>query len=482
MPKNDVSQEIPLEEEILEEVKKTSKVEKDNILYTSYFETDTFILEQICPIKYENAGRAERADTVSDIKFIYYGKQSASIDYLDYYLYEDKEIRPIDDKLLAKGVINLSTGIEEYGTTSDLAKDIYDFLYDNFEVPPFYEKFLPYIVLFSWVYEKFPFVPYVHFVGLTGTGKTTAAEALASICYKTIDAAGAITMSPIFRIASTWRGTLFLDEFEPEGESYKDMISFLKSGVGNRAVLRTEGDRKREVEPYLIKSMKIFTSEHPISSAGLRSRMFVVEMQKSKRRIPLIKQKRFYDKAQELRNKLLLWRLRNLGKINLEEIEFGYEELSGFDRRVQQVLTPIYYLSDEVSRKTMLEFAKIQEQETKRERLESLEGEVFQAISENLPDPTLKLITDEINKDHNRRPYSEKKIANIIRQILQFGIKQVGHDKISTIQIVDNSQRYDDLLTYFGIDDISKQSTARSAESADVSQDLPMYLKDALDA
>ena len=435
------------EEQVLKKIsRKISKEQKDNIIYTSYFESDSFILEQIF------ATAATDATYATNTKYIFYNKDTASIDYLDSFNYRGKEYRPIEDKLLLAGVIKLPSAIEEYGTTSDLVKDIYDFLYENFEVPQFYEKFLPYIVLFSWVYEKFPFVPYVHFVGLTGTGKTTAAEAVAALCYKTIDAAGAITMSPIFRIASTWRGTLFLDEFEPEGDNYKDMISFLKSGVGNRAVLRTEGDTKREVHPYLIKSMKLFTSEHPINSAGLRSRMFVVEMQKSKRRIPLIKQQSFYDKSQKIQNKLLLWRLRNLGKIDLKDIEFGFKELSTFDRRVQQVLTPIYYLSDDKSRKSMLEFALVQEADTKRERLESLEGEVFQAIVDSIPnDPTLKIITETINKERTRKPITEKKIANIVRQILQFDIKRLGHDNIRTVLVNDKKERFYDLVSYFGV-------------------------------
>lgn len=424
-----------------------SKEERENTIFTSYVETENFILEQL-----GSATRATHATVATETKYIYYDKHTASIDYLEAFDYHGKTYKPIVDKIVLSGVVSLPSGIEEYGTTADLVKDIYDFLYENFEVPAFYEKFLPYIVLFSWVAEKFPFVPYLHFCGLTGTGKTTAAETIAGVCYKTIDAAGAITMSPIFRIADTWRGTLFLDEFEPEGDSYKEMLAFLKSGVGNRAVLRTEGDKKREVTPYLIKSMKIFTSERPINSAGLRSRMYVIEMQKSNRRIPLIKQQGFSDKTQLLRNKLLLWRLRHLGKIDLTEIEYGYPELSGFDRRVQQVLTPIYYLSEEKSRAAILEFAKVQELETKRERLESLEGEIFQAIVDGLPyDPTLKAITEKVNSDRGRKPMTEKRVANFVRQTLQFEIRRMGHENVSTILVSEKPDRLESLIGYFGV-------------------------------
>ena len=276
-------------------------------------------------------------------------------------------------------------------------------------------------------------------------------------------------------MASSWKGTLFLDEFEPQGDGYSEMIAFLKSGVGNRAVLRTEGDRKREVKAYLIKSMKIFTSEQPINNAGLRSRMFVIQMDKSTRRIPLIKQPHFYKEAEVLRNKLLLWRLRNVWSIKLEDIEFGYPELSGFDRRVQQVITPIYYLSDVDSRAKILEFASSQEKETKMERLDSLEGQIFQLISDSFPaNTTVKLITDSVNSDKGRRPYTEKKIANMIRKVLQFDIQRLGHENISTVMASDKEDRIHDLRVYFGIPPTgSVASVASDANGALEPTDAP---------
>jgi hypothetical protein len=449
-------------EAIIKKTNKQIKEKEGKIVYTSYVETEKSILEQL-----NHATHATHATVATETNFIIYDKLTASIDYLTEFEYHGTTYKPIVDDLLSTGVILLPSGIEEYTDTATLAGEIYDFLYENFEVPAFYQQFLPYIVMFSWVYEKFPFVPYLHFVGLTGTGKTTAAEAVTALCYKPIDAAGAITMSPIFRMASSWRGTLFLDEFEPGGDNYSEMIAFLKSGVGNRAVLRTEGDRKREVKAYLIKSMKIFTSEHPIPNAGLRSRMFVIEMEKSTRRIPLIKQQRFYDKAQILRNKLLLWRLRNFPQIDLTKIEYGYPEFSTFDRRVQQVLTPVYYLSDEASRKTILEFAKTQELETKRERAESIEGEVFQIISDMLPaDPSLKQIADKLNIDRSRKPVTEKRIANVVRQILHFDIKRVGHDMVSTVLISEKPERVQDLSEYFGVELVPVAGVASVARVA----------------
>ena len=138
-------------------------------------------------------------------------------------------------------------------------------------------------------------------------------------------------------------------------------------------------------------------------------------MDKNQRRLPLYKLPHFYKEAQEIRNKLLLWRLRNFNKVNLEEIEFGFPELEIFDRRVQQIITPIYYFSDENAKKQIRIFAKEQEMETKRQRRESLEGQIFEIIYENYSlsvfvDISLSSIAQVINKN-TKYPVSERRIA-----------------------------------------------------------------------
>ena len=246
------------------------------------------------------------------------------------------------------------------------------------------------------------------------------------------------------------------------------MLALLKSGVGNKAVLRTEGDSKREVKVYLIKSPKIFTSEHPITNAGLQSRTIVVEMQKNKRRIPLYRLGGFLEEAQKIRNQMLLWRLRHLNKINLKEIEYGFTELQGFDRRVQQVITPIYYLSDEETKVQIAEFAEIQELETKKERQDSIEGQIFQSMVDTYPDRvTVKMIAIKLNEDQSsNRQISEKKVANIIRKTLTFKIKREGHENSSVILIKEKITRFNELLEYFGITSLSVARVANDASVA----------------
>jgi hypothetical protein len=441
---------MSIEDQILKEVglQVIPPKKKDDSIRTSYFETDEYILEQITT-------HTTHATRTTEPEYLLYDKATEAISVIPEFEWEGQVYKPVTGELLTNKVIKLPTGTEEFGSTGELVNEIREFFNVYFELPSFYEAFMPYLVLYYWVYEKFPFVPYVHFVGRTATGKSTAMAVFGSICYKSIDASGAITLASIFRVASQWKGTLLLDEFTNSGDNYQEMIAFLKSGVADNAVLRVEGDKEKEVKAYMVKSPKIFTSESPITDAGLQSRTIVIRMEKNKRKIPLYRLKSYEDQAAKLRNKLLLWRFRHLNKINLKEIEYGYEELKGFDSRVQQVITPIYYFSDENCKNTIVEFAKQQQEETFLERKEALDGVVYRAMASIFPtEPPVKLVTEKVNAELGlEKQISEKKVGNVIRKILGFDIKRLGNENISTVLIDSKKakEKIKELDEYYGI-------------------------------
>jgi hypothetical protein len=280
-------------------------------------------------------------------------------------------------------------------------------------------------------------------------------------------------------MSTYWRGTLLIDEFEKVGEDTKSIILFLKAGVSDRLIVRTEGEKVKKLTAYIVKSPKIFTSERPVDDAGLQSRTITIKMEKNTKRLPLYQLREDYEEAQEIQNKLLLWRLNNYDNINLKDIKYGFPELEVFDRRVQQILTPIYYFSDEEKRKDILQFAKEQEEETLRERRESLEGSIFELMLDiwnNGDEVQLKSLTSRLNEDRKSGGYrselTEKKVANIIRKVLGFDIEQRGHDKARWV--VMNRENLESKASYFGIDLASYETLyssllqyAQSASSAD---------------
>jgi len=445
------SQKAVIKKSLGEKAKNVKSKEDNNIIYTSYLETKEYILEQIL-----SAGVTEVAGVSADgrnSRFIKYSKLNGEIEEIESWETEGKTYKPVVDDALKMNGIYLPTGIGEYKDAAEITSQIREFINENCEVPSFFQKLFPYLILFYWAYHKFPFIPYLHFVGGSTTGKTTAMEVLGSISYKAIDTTGSLTIASLFRLASLWGGTLLIDEFDSIGEGMGEMISFLKAGVSNRLLFRTEGETKKEVKAYVVKSPKFFTSEHPISDAGLQSRTMVIKMNKSSRRLPLYHLPEFYEEATSIRNKLLLWRLRNLDKINLREMKYGFSELQAFDRRVQQIITPIYYFSDVDGRKEIVEFAKEQEIETQRERRSTLAGKIFEKIIgfwDTGQDAQIKTITLLLNGDNvGYKELTEKKISGEIRKVLGFDTEPGGHEKLSTV--IREPKQEASQREYFGI-------------------------------
>lgn len=436
---------------------------KEKVFETSFFETDDFLFEQI------KSDRSDGSDSTKELYIKYPRQGKGKIEYIESYKHGDITYKPIQSKLSRLNVVLLPSGIEKYGTDDELVDDITKFLYKYFEPPKYYESILPYLVMFYWVFDRFPFVPYLHFVGLTGTGKSTALETIGSLCYKAINASGSITIASIFRLAHIWRGTLLMDEFNlgsKSSETYGAMLQILRGGVSDSPVFRVEGDRKKDVEVYQLKSPRIFSSQNVIQDAALQSRTIVVKMAKNKKKIPLYKLPGFYEEAQILRNKLLLWRLKHLAEIDLTEIEYGFKELAGFDGRVQQVLTPIYLISNKKTRKKIVKFAIQQEKDTKHERLEEIDGQVFTYIFENYKDEImLAALTKKINVDREsqgyKNKYTERRLGNIIRKILGFDTERTNVGR----RLVIKEKKVKELAEYYGLKESLSLSQVKSQQS-----------------
>jgi hypothetical protein len=448
-----------------------SKKEKDkNIIYKSFFESNDFILEEIRYVSEseQQANHANQANStytgLTSLRFLRYSKIDGSLSIVDEEKVGEKTIKPIVSKMAESRIINLpeisvlpdKVQFAELAQLATLVDDLRNFFDKFFEVPDFERKFLPYYVLFTWVYEKFPFVPYLQFIGLTGTGKTRTGETVAGVCYKSIDVRGSASISAIFRLADEWRGSLFIDEFDMDSfgkDNYGAALAFLKSGVGDGSVLRVEGANKRTVEAYSVKSPKIFTSERPINDAGLQSRTYVIEMETSTKRLPLFKIMHRYEQSlNDLRTRLLYWRLINLNKIDLAEIEWGFPELSVFDKRVQQVITPVYYLADEASRQGILKFAIEQEEATYSERREAISGIIFEIIKDSgLEEPVFSVILEAVKNRlvaDGLKAITNKTFGKILKNNLHFSTGKRGHDNVT--KIFWDKDKFDAMLKYYG--------------------------------
>lgn len=254
-----------------------------------------------------------------------------------------------NNNLLQNEVVLFPSGTADYGSEGALLKEIREFIHRYVDLSPFFEMVASYYVLFSWIYDGFNELPYLRVIGDPGSGKTRFLQIVGSICYKPIFASGASTISPIFRMLSSFKGTLVLDESDFRMSDEKaEIVKILNNGnVRGFPVLRSEVSKSGEYNPYAyhVFGPKLIAARRTFDDHALETRMLTEEMGNKKMRadIPINLPPEHMKEAQTLRNKLLLFRFRNLFK---RTIDASRADLS-LEPRLNQIFVPLLSLIDE---------------------------------------------------------------------------------------------------------------------------------------
>jgi len=141
--------------------------------------------------------------------------------------------------------------------------------------------------------------------------------------------AGAVTPAPIYRLIRRFRGTLILDEADfRESTEKAEVITILNCGFERgRPVIRCSKDNPDNLEILPCFGPKVFATRFEFSDVALESRCLTHTMEETDREdIPPILGEQFFKREMSLRNRLLLWRLRNRNNIDpraAEDIDLG---------------------------------------------------------------------------------------------------------------------------------------------------------------
>lgn len=260
----------------------------------------------------------------------------------DKFEYNGQLFLPPKDDLVQKGTVLLPTAPEEYGDTESLIWKVEDFIYRYLDVSEGFQKLASYYVLLTWIYECFEVLPYLRALGDYGSGKTRFQKVIGSLCYRPMFAGGATTPSPIFRIIDIYHGTLVLDEADFRFSSADaEIIKIFNCGYCKGVpVLRTEGGDKTDRIPvsYDVYGPKIIGTRTRFDDPALESRCLTESMQVSSRKdIPIHLPRDFEAKALEIRNMLLLFRIRNYKQIDID-LNLA---ITGVESRMNQIILPI---------------------------------------------------------------------------------------------------------------------------------------------
>jgi hypothetical protein len=334
------------------------------------------------------------------------------------------------NNLVRHRVVLFPSRPEEYESHAELVGEIRAFIHRYVDVSPLFEQIAAYYVLFSWVYDAFNELPYLRIRGDYGSGKTRFLLIVGSLCYKPIFASGASTVSPLFRLLDTFRGTLVIDESDFRvSDERAEVVKILNNGNGQGfPVLRSELIGKGEYDPraYHVFGPKLVATRGFFEDRALESRCLSEEMGQRPLRpdVPISLPPSAPDEGLALRNKLLLFRFRNLAKCGATE--------SLVDRtiepRLNQIFVPLMSIVDDArARSDLRELSRQYQKEMIADRGLSTEAQVLEVVREVLlatdePNLAVKEITARFGErfgDEYERKVTARWIGGILRRKLR---------------------------------------------------------------
>lgn len=282
---------------------------------------------------YENEDNLyEQLFVNGEVYFVAYEKKTGKVTHQASIETPEYTVIPILSDELTEGAITLPTGVEEYGDTLALVDSLKQHIHDYVDIPETFLEFAVWYIIMSWIYDKLSTVSYLRFTGDTGVGKSRSLDAIGRLCYKPLMMSGAVTPAPIYRLIRRFRGTMVLDEADFRESSEKaEVITILNSGFErNRPVIRCSKDNPDNLEILPCFGPKVFATRYRFTDVALESRCLTHTMEETDRDdIPPLLGEAYYKREMSLRNKLLLWRLKNLDLIDpkaVDEIDLGMIE------------------------------------------------------------------------------------------------------------------------------------------------------------
>jgi hypothetical protein len=377
------------------------------------------------------------------------------------------------NNLVKHNVVLFPSEPAEYGDESALISRIRDFVRKYVEVDEDFELITTYYILFTWVYDAFHEVPYVRVRGGYGSGKTRFLMTVGSLCRFPLFASAASTVSPIFRLLDSFRGTLILDEGDFRFSDEKaEIVKILNNGNARGfPVLRTEVSSKKEFDPraYHVFGPKLIATRGFFQDRALESRCVTEDMRGGALRseIPLNLDERFYEEARGIRNQLLLYRLRHF-KDARGETRAGARDL---EPRLQQIFGPLVSVISDVSARLRIvaAIAKYNE-DLVEERSEGAEAEVLAVIRELVARPGARLAIQDITRefikrygDEYERRVTPRWVGSLVRRRL--GLKPSKSTGIFTLRPEDVA-RLASLYVRYGVEAIQKETVEEEKPAA----------------
>ena len=229
-----------------------------------------------------------------------------------------------------------------YDSEEHLYKEIRVFISKYFHVTKSFREVAALYVMLTWVYERFNELPYLRVIGALGTGKSRFLKVMAACCYRPM-VLGSSSVAAMFRTIDKFKGTFILDEADFKSSEFSsDVAKIFNNGHSKgMPVARMRGNAKGDfvTDIFEVFGPKILASRESFNDAALESRCFTQKLYpNSNIKKPISIDDQFDQEAYLLRGKLLMFRFKNLLKINVKEL--ALEDIKNL--RVLQVVQPLW--------------------------------------------------------------------------------------------------------------------------------------------
>lgn len=289
-------------------------------------------------------------------------------------------------QIIRNGTVLFASEIGQERSIGELMFNVRSFIHDYVDIDDTYETLAVFFVLFTWMFDSFTMTPYLRFLGDWGTGKSRAIQTVGALCYRAMLASGAANAAPVFRLISKYRGTLLMDEADiQDSETENLMIKVYNQGnqVGAPVLRSSDSARGFEVEAFDVFCPKVIGTRKLFRDRATESRCLTKTMSATTREIPAVLNRDFYARAQEIRNDLLMYRMRYwVPYRDVENVKLKYE-ISG---RFRQMMLPLRELISTTGTAENLEqldnFVANLQRDLQSDMLTSKQAKALQAILE----------------------------------------------------------------------------------------------------
>ncbi len=290
-----------------------------------------------------------------------------------------------ENNLVQKGVILFPSSADEYGSQPELIEEVRAFIHRYVDFTPIFEHIAAHWVLLTWIFDAFATTMYLRLIGSFGRGKSRGLLTLGSLSFRPIFASSVSTVSPLFRILNATSGTLLLDEADFRVSDEKaELVRILNQGFARGfSILRSEqAGRSKEFNPvaYNVYGPKLLAARGYYADSALESRFITENMDRIQVRpdIPFHLPPSFDDEARQLRNKLLLFRFRNLKRKPLSEVTAD----KSIEPRLSQIFDPLLSLVTSQSlREQIMELMREYHQDILMDRGLNFEAQLLEVIA-----------------------------------------------------------------------------------------------------